>query len=181
MNTYISLLRGINVSGQKQIRMADLQRLYADIGLTRVRTYVQSGNVLFDADPAIGRAALARQIEAQIQTAYGFEVPVLIREAADLQRIVDSNPFLTQRHEDTARLYVHFLAEPPQPELVAKLTTPANESGEWIMGEQEIFLFLPGGAGRTKLTNAYLENKLKNSATARNWNTVNALLKMALE
>jgi uncharacterized protein (DUF1697 family) len=180
LKTYISLLRGINVSGQKLIRMADLQRLYEGLGFARVRTYIQSGNVLFDA-PEDSNAAYAAQIESQIQAAYGFEVPVLICTAADLQRIIESNPFLTRREEDTAKLYVHFLAEKPSQAAADSLVRPANETGEWAFGEKEIFLFLPDGAGRTKLSNAFFETKLKTTATARNWNTVNTLLKMALE
>ena len=178
MNTYISMLRGINVSGQKRILMADLKTLYESLGLTRVRTYVQSGNVLFDSPLADPAEAIA-QIETAIQRTFGFEVPVLVRTAADLGRVIAINPFLPLHCNDTAHLYVHFLSAEPEPERVARLVIPANETGQVAVIGKEIFLFLPDGAGRTKLTNAFLESKLNVIGTARNWNTVNALLELA--
>ena len=180
MNTYISLLRGINVSGQKMIRMPVLQSLYESLGFTCVRTYLQSGNVVFDAAES-DEAALIAQIEGQIKTSLGFDVPVMIRAAGDLRRIIDTNPFLTQRAEDPARLHVLFLSDVPSPAAAAKLLRPANELGEWLFGEKEIFMFLPDGVGHSKLTNAFFESKLKVATTARNWNTVNALFKLASE
>ena len=178
MNTYIAMLRGINVSGQKRILMADLKAMCESLGLTRVRTYVQSGNVLFDS-PLENSSSLVAQIESAILKTFGFDVPVLVRTAADLRAVIDSNPFLTQRRENTAHLYVHFLSHAPEADRIARLTVPANETGEVAVIGKEIYLFLPDGAGRTKLTNAYLENKLKVTGTARNWNTVNALLELA--
>jgi len=178
MITYIALLRGINVGGQNKIRMQDLQRLLEEEGLGRVRTYLQSGNVVFDAASS-DRAPLASQIEQAILVAYGFDIPVILREAPDLRRIIATNPFLTQRREDPAKLHVLFLAERPAPAAVARMVRPDGESGEWIVGEQEIFLFMPDGVGRSKLTNAFFESRLKTATTGRNWNTVNALLELA--
>ena len=99
MNTYISLLRGINVSGQKKVRMADLKSLYESLELGNVQTYVQSGNVVFDSEEQ-DVEKLKNSIEAQIEAIFGFSVPVLIRSADDFQRVIKGHPFA---HEDPIR------------------------------------------------------------------------------
>lgn len=180
MNKYISLLRGINVSGQKKIRMIELKGLYEALGLVSVQSYLQSGNVVFDSDMT-NTAKLAAIIEGQIELSYGYTVPVFIRDGAEWQRVVAGSPFLTERDEDPASLYVTFLRERPSPSALANLTIPTGESGEFVVGEREIFLFVPGGYGRTKLTNNFFEKKLGLPATTRNWRTVNALYNMLNE
>ncbi len=180
MNTYISLLRGINVSGQKKIRMIELRSLYEALGLSHVQSYLQSGNVVFGSDIK-NPLKLAGIIEKQIELSYGYTVSVFIRDAADFQRILATNPFLAEQREGRARLYVTFLRERPSPEAIANLTVPANETGQFALGEREIFLFVPDGYGRTKLSNNFFERKLNMPATTRNWKTVNALYQMAGE
>jgi uncharacterized protein (DUF1697 family) len=103
MNTFISMLRGINVSGQKKIRMAELRRLYESLDLVNVKTYVQSGNVVFDSMEQ-DTSKLAKLIEAQIEQFFGYSVSVFIRDTNDFQRIIASNPFLNERNEDPAKL-----------------------------------------------------------------------------
>jgi len=178
MKTYISLLRGINVSGQKKIRMAELRSLYEALGLVRVESYLQSGNVVFDSDEPDG-AKLAGLIEAEIEQTFGYSVPVLVRTPADFRRIIESNPFAGDRNEDPARLYVTFLYQLPAGEQWRKLASPTGTADEFVIGEQEIFLFCPNGYGRTKLSNNFFEKKLGVPATTRNWKTVNALYQMA--
>ncbi len=174
MNTYISMLRGINVSGQKKIRMIELRSLYEALGLSNVQSYLQSGNVVFDSDIQ-DTAKLAGIIEKQIELSFGYAVSVFMREPADFQRIIENNPFLTARSEDPTKLYVTFLRERPSE---GTLEPPANETGQFMMGEREIFVFVPDGYGRTKLSNNFFERKLKITATTRNWKTVNALYQM---
>jgi len=183
MSTYISLLRGVNVGG-KTIRMADLKTLFENLGLTNVRTYLQSGNVLFDTPPGgafsgVDGEALAGAIEAEIARSFGFSASVLIRTALDLQRVIEANPFLHGRLEDTARLHVTFLKGIPASNRVTFLQVPEGETDEFVVGEGEVFLFCPNGYGRTKLSNAFIERKLDLTATTRNWNTVTALYGMA--
>jgi uncharacterized protein (DUF1697 family) len=180
MKPYISLLRGINVSGQNKIRMEDLRRLHAELGLQKVQTYLQSGNVVFESDETAA-SNLAEQIESQITKKLGLTVPVLLRSAAEFGRILNTNPFLTGRQEDPWQLYVTFLRSLPDPAVAAGLQPPAGETDEFVIIGQEIFLFCPNGYGRTKLSNAWFERKLKQVATTRNWKTVNALYQMALE
>jgi uncharacterized protein (DUF1697 family) len=178
MNTYISMLRGINVGGQKKILMEELRSLYESLNMANVQTYVQSGNVVFgsaEQDTSI----LSKQIEAQIERMFGYQVPFFVRTKDEFRRTISSNPFLGERAEDTTQLYVTFLYEPPPDAQVGDLRAPEGIDDEFLMREQEIFLFCPGGYGRTKLNNNFFERKLKVPATTRNWKTVNALFEMA--
>lgn len=177
MKRYISMLRGINVSGQKQVRMAELKSMYKSLGLGNVQTYVQSGNVVFDSkgqDPV----KLGKSIEAQIQETFGFSVPILIRSADDFRRILESHPF---KNEDLVRVLVTFLYEPPEQSKLDDLSRYEDKVDRFALGEQEIYLFCPGGYGRSKLSNTFFERKLGVTATTRNWKTVNTLYEMAKE
>lgn len=177
MNTYISMLRGINVSGQKQVRMADLKNLYESMGFENVRTYVQSGNVIFESAEK-DEAKLSKQIEAKIEETFGFSVPVLVRTAQDFKRIVENHPFTK---EDPAGVLVTFLHERPARSKLDDLSSYEDKVDQFAIGEQEIFLFCPGGYGKTKLSNTFFEKKLGVAATTRNWKTVNMLYEMASE
>jgi uncharacterized protein (DUF1697 family) len=174
------MLRGINVSGQKKIRMPELKRLYESLGLANVETYVQSGNVVFDS-PEPDASKLAELIEARIERVFGYQVSVFIRDAGDFRQIIDSNPFLNQRNEDPDKLHVTFLYRAPSTAAWDTLDAPDNEADEFVPGEKEIFLFCPNGYGRTKLSNNFFERKLGVPATTRNWRTVNALYAIANE
>jgi len=177
MNTYISMLRGINVSGQKQVRMAELKRQYEALDLKNVHTYLQSGNVIFDSE-AQDTEALAHAIEARMEASFFFSVPVLIRTAADFRRIIENHPF---QDEEPVRVLVTFLYERPGLAKLDELSRYEDKVDQFAIGEQEIFLFCPGGYGRTKLSNTFFEKRLGVIATTRNWKTVNALYKMANE
>jgi uncharacterized protein (DUF1697 family) len=180
MNTFISMLRGINVSGQKKIRMVELRDLYESLNLVDVETYLQSGNVVFDSTEG-DASKLAELIEAQIEKAFGYAVPVFIRDADDFQRIIEGNPFLKKRNEDPTKLYVTFLYRSPSESRLNNLAIPNGEAAEFSIGDKEISLFCPNGYGRTKLSKSFFERKLGVPATTRNWKTVNALHKMASE
>jgi len=180
MNTFISMLRGINVSGQKKIRMADLRSLYGSLGLVDAQTYVQSGNVIFD---SLERNVekLRQTIETQIEVTFGFFAPVLIRSGDDFRHLIGSKPFAKERSEEPTKVMVTFLYERPDQSKLNDLSVPENDTCEFIVGEQEIFLFCPGGYGRTKLSNTFFERKLGVIATTRNWKTVNTLFQMVSE
>jgi len=174
METYIALLRGINVSGQKMIKMADLVELLSELKLKNIRTYIQSGNVVFEntkTDPK----KLASKIKEKILEYYGFDVPVIIRSQAELLTILKKNPFLGKRKEDTEKFYVAFLSEEPESENIKKMEILRNTPEEWVVSGKEIYLFYSSGYGKSKLTNNVFESKLKVIATTRNWNTVNTL------
>jgi uncharacterized protein (DUF1697 family) len=177
MQTYISMLRGINVGGQNKVRVADLKSLYESLGLGNVQTYVQSGNVVFDSEEQ-DVEKLRNSIETQIETALGFSIPVMIRTADDFQRVIESHPFA---NEDPIRVLVTFLYEHPERSRWDELSFYKDKVDQFALGEQEIFLFCPGGYGRTKLSNTFFEKKLGVVATTRNWKSVNTLYEMASE
>ena len=184
MPTLISMLRGINVSGQKTIQMAELKAFYESLGYTRVTTYVQSGNVVFDsADQDV--SALAGSLEKEITRRFGFSVGVIVRHSADFGRIIASNPFVTHRNEDPHRLHVTFLSALPSAVALNNLKEskdskePIDTTDEYFLSGTEIFLFCPNGYGKTKLSNSFFEKKLSVLATTRNWKTVTALYSLA--
>jgi uncharacterized protein (DUF1697 family) len=174
MNTYISMLRGINVSGQKRIRMAELKSLYESLGLESVQTYVQSGNVVFESEEQ-DTEKIRKSIEAQIEANYGFSVPILIRTSDDFLRLIGSKHFRKERSENPTRVMVTFLFEQPEHARLIELSVPENDTCEFVIADQEIFLHCPNGYGRSKLSNNFFEKKLGVVATTRNWKSVNAL------
>jgi uncharacterized protein (DUF1697 family) len=180
MGTFISMLRGINVSGHNKVGMADLKYLFETLNFRHPLTYVQSGNVVFDTSEK-NTAKIHTLIETGILKSFGFPVSVIIRDTNDFHRIITNNPFLKKRDEDPTKLHVTFLLEPPQNSDLHKLPSSPNDSDEYIIDNKEIFIFCPNGYGRTKLNNNFFEKILNTSATTRNWNTVNALYKMASE
>jgi len=177
METFISVLRGINVSGQKKILMADLKELYAALNFKNVTTYIQSGNVVFNTDSSLSNQELAKEIEKAIQQKYSFAVPVIIRRAPELAQIIAANPFLADSSID--KLHVTFLAEIPQESNVGKLNTFYYPPDQFEVIGQEVYLHIPERYGDTKLSNSFFETKLKVSATTRNWKTVQQLNQMA--
>lgn len=175
MQTFIALLRGINVGGHKKIKMAELRALCERLGFGNVRSYIQSGNLLLDSEEA-DTTMLEQRLKQGIAEEFGFDVPVLLLTRARLERTASSNPFVNERNEDIKALYVAFLQEEPGEEEVSALELPKGCSDEMVMSGTEVYLFYPHGAGRSKLTNNTLEKKLKVAATTRNWKTVQALL-----
>ncbi len=174
MNTYIALLRGINVSGKKKIKMADLRGHLAELNFNNLQTYIQSGNIVFESELTDIRE-LEQAIHKKILEKYGFEVPVLIVKPDYLKTVLDKNPYKT--HE-TKQLYYTFLAETPAPELVEKLKTYNYSPEETQLVERHIYFYSPLSYGRSKMNNNFFEKKLKVAATTRNWRTLNKLLEM---
>jgi len=175
---YISLLRGINVSGKNPLAMPHLKRMYQSLGFGNVQTYVQSGNVICDAPPQ-DPEGLAKRIRSQIQETFGFDVPVIVRTGQEFQHILKNNPFLTQEQENVDYLHVTFLAAPPSAERVQALIAIPQIGDEFVVIEREIYLFCPGGYGRTKFSNTFFEKKLEQAATTRNWKSVVTLASLA--
>lgn len=179
MKKYLSLLRGINVGGQKKIKMVDLKAMYEAEGLAQVRTYIQSGNVIFKSDQS-NKTLLIQQIEAAILKTFGYEVPVSLFSLEDFTRIMQANPFAPVAEENYKRVYLILLAEPPAPALAEALSSYAPQNGEtFTLTDECVYLFCPNGYGRSKLSNNFFERKLKVSATTRNWNSMlklNALM-----
>ncbi len=173
---HLALLRGVNVGGKNKLPMRDLTTLFEGAGASEVVTYIQSGNVVFvAADPA----AVARAVERAIAERFGFEVPLVVRTAAELAatvRFALGAPPLAQSLES---LHVMFLREEPQAAQVSTLEPMRSPPDTFLVQGREIFLVLPNGAARTRLTNAYFDAKLRTVSTGRNWRTVLALHELA--
>jgi uncharacterized protein (DUF1697 family) len=170
---YAALLRGINVGGKNMLPMAKLVELFATAGCKNVETYIQSGNVVFDASASVAKHAPGAVSEA-IERQFGYKVPMALRSGAEMAGIIRGNPFLAQGAAER-ELYVYFqTGEPAAAELDARRSPP----DEFELRGREIYLRLPNGAGRTKLTNAYFDAQLKTACTARNWATVLRLAAM---
>jgi uncharacterized protein (DUF1697 family) len=178
-NTYISMLRGINVSGQKAIKMAELKALYESLHLTNVTTYIQSGNVIFQSaisDPL----KIAASIERAIEKSFGFSVAVVLRRPSDFRKVIGKRPSLGTNKIDEARLYVTFLKSKPDPSLTKILSgMKQKEPDLFTIAGGEIYVYCPNGYGKTILSNTFFEKQLKVTSTTRNWNTVQTLLAMS--
>ena len=177
MSAYVAILRGINVSGHKIIKMERLRAGFEALGFAHVKTYVQSGNVIFETDEP--PAGLAAKIEGKILDEFGFEVPVLTKSAKELKDIVKRNPFVKDDQIDQAKLHVTFLSSDPPRNALESLQPLAVGAEQVRLAGRAVYLFCPNGYGTTKLTNTALEKKLSCRATTRNWATTNKLLEMA--
>jgi uncharacterized protein (DUF1697 family) len=176
--TYISILRGINVSGQRKILMADLKSIYEKLGFSDVTTYIQSGNVVFRSGNGLTSPEIAQIIGKQIQGHYGFEVPIIVRTLEEMKITLSRNPFLHLPDIDQERLHVTFLSELPQKSNVDKTVLLDYPPDRFTIIEKDVYLYCPVNYGNTKLSNKFFESKLKVTATTRNWATVRRLGEM---
>lgn len=179
MKTYIALLRGINVSGQNPVRMAELQASFTAMGFTDVKTYMQSGNVVFSAAKA-EEGKLAARIQKRISQDLGLEIPVLVMSAGELAVIAASNPLWTGPGADERLFHCTFLFLPVASGSFDMLSLPAAEGERAVLAGKVILLHCPHGYGKTRLNNAYFERALKVPATTRNWRTVLALHELCI-
>jgi uncharacterized protein (DUF1697 family) len=173
---HIALLRGINVGGKNRLPMKDLTEFFIAAGCTGVSTYIQSGNVIFNAPKAILKK-LPTAIQGQIAGRFGFEAPVIIRSSEHLGQTIRDNPFLQAGGPEKA-LHVMFLADLPDPAAVASLDFNRSPGDRFHVRGQDVYLHLVNGA-HSKLTNAYFDSKLRTRSTVRNWATVLKLLELS--
>lgn len=177
MAVYIALLRGINVSGQKLIKMDRLQRLFEALSFQRVRTYIQSGNVVFEAEEQ-STESLSAKLQLQIDQEFGFDVPVIVRTADELEAVLERNPFEEEVKKEAGKLYVTLLADLPPAEAVAALESLQTEVDLFRVIGREVYILCRESYGRSQFSNNFLEKKLKLAATTRNWATMNKLVQM---
>ena len=159
--------------------MADLKALYESLKFREVTTYIQSGNVIFESDGKLSDLELAKKIEQAIYKKYDFEVPVIIRSAEELENIISINPFLKEKDINTEKLHVTFLSEIPNKTNLKSINQFDFSPDRFIIIGKEVYLYTPGSYGETKLSNRFFENKLKVTATTRNWRTLNKLFEIA--
>jgi uncharacterized protein (DUF1697 family) len=178
MNTYISILRGINVSGQKMIKMDALKKMYEDLGFAKVQTYIQSGNVIFQSEKS-EQKDLEKLISAGIAKQFGFEVPVIVLNIQEFKRVIQNNPFVKDDSKDISHQYATFLSSEPILDKFESIKQVQNQGEQIHLIDKIIYFYCPSGYGRTKLNNTFFESKLKTVATTRNWKTTLELLNIA--
>lgn len=179
MTKYIAILRGINVGGHRKILMSDLKNLFENLGYQNIRTYIQSGNVIFESLYILDKLKIANQIENAITDRYGYDVPVIVMSDEELVSAIESNPF-TKSYEKE-RLHLTFLKEIPEPELVVGINKFDFTPDKFKINNNWVFLYCAGKSSDSKMTNKFFENKLKVSSTTRNWNTVLKLAQLCEE
>ena len=171
---YVALLRGINVSGQKIIKMEELKELFVQPGISDVSTYIQSGNVLFRSALA-DEIRLRNKIEAHLEKQLGYQVSVILRNHEQIKSAIASNPYPAEKLAtgDELKVSLTFLQEAPQPHLIPTLPTQSGNDELQVVGRDVYILYV--AYGNSKLTNALIEKKLGVRATTRNWATVNKI------
>lgn len=176
LSTHVALLRGINVGGKNVLPMKDLAQIFVDAGCAGPRTYIQSGNVIFKA-PSRLLENLCGGITERIGVQFGYQIPVVLRTAAQLAEAISNNPFV-KPGADLKLLHVLFLADLPKAANIAKLDPDRSNPDAFVVRNREIYLHLPNGAAKTKLTNGYFDSRLATVSTGRNWATVLKLLEL---
>ncbi len=174
MQKYIALLRGINVSGKNKILMKDLQLLLEKLNFENVKTYIQSGNVVFEY-PSETCDVLAQKIEAAIKKTFDLDVPVLVLEKTKLEKILIEAPNKKENEE----IYFTLLEKNISKEAILECQNKAPKTADYFeVKENVVYVFCKNGYGNTKLTNTFFEKKLNVKATTRNRNTLERLMEM---
>jgi uncharacterized protein (DUF1697 family) len=177
MNTYIALLRGINVSGHKIIRMADLKKALEDTGFLNVKTYIQSGNIVFKTDSS-PTADLEKRIEKMIRDVFTFEVTVIVKEHSDLVSILERNPYPEKDLKNNEKLFFTLLSHTPEKQKLETLMATNGGADELMIIDRTIYVICRAGYSETIYTTNFLEKILKVKATSRNIDTIKKLVEM---
>lgn len=172
----VALLRGINVGGKNKLPMKDLAEIFVDAGCANVATYIQSGNVIFEASNALSKK-IAAIVKAEIESRFGLSIPVVLRSAEEMSTVVSSNPFLSAG-ADPEHLHVAFLSGEPSADRVAAIDADRSPGDAFAVRSRDVFLHLPNGVAKTKLSNAFFDSKLATTSTVRNWRTVLKLVEL---
>ncbi|PFJ16967.1 cytoplasmic protein [Bacillus cereus] len=175
MTIYIALLKGINVGGHKGIKMADLKKMFELIGLTKVKTYIQSGNVAFESEEEM--SFLKERIEREIKNVFDFDVPVMLRTIDELVTIINNCPYESDALLEGESIHVSFLANVLSEKDSDQLLALKSESEDCYINEEVVYLYFKNSIRDSKLAKQF--QKLHTPATVRNWRTVNKLKEIA--
>lgn len=170
---YIAILRGINVGGRRKVRMEDLRGFMEEVGFTEVQTYIQSGNIVFEDPLSRSDEEITGLIEKLISDHYYFEVPVIVWSTRELQEAINENPYA--RDYAVERLHLTFLKKEPSTEALNEIEVYDFPPDLYMISGKKVFIYCDGKYSDSKLTNKFFEDKLKVSATTRNWKTVQKL------
>ncbi|MGZ4032375.1 MAG: DUF1697 domain-containing protein [Tumebacillaceae bacterium] len=175
MTIYIALLRGINVGGNKKIKMAELKTMLSEMGLHRVQTYIQSGNVVFESEE--DAVSLQAKIEQEIHRAFGFTVTVMLRTSTELKTIIENCPFSMDSLAEGESIHLTCLTEPPSQEDISKLSDVADDvQDEFLITGKDIYIYYRQSILDSKLATKI--SKLHVPTTDRNWKTIMKLAAM---
>ncbi|WP_353779077.1 DUF1697 domain-containing protein [Winogradskyella sp. 3972H.M.0a.05] len=177
MNTYIALLKGINVGGHRKVPMAELRELLAKVGFKDVRTYIQSGNVVLKSSEK-SNEAIEDSIQKAIAKHFGFEVFVMIKTRNDLKRIFDNCPFSEEKKKSS---YFTILHSSPSEDMIAEASQKIYENEEYTIIDDCIYYYCEKGYAKAKFNMNYFERKLNTTGTTRNYNTMVKLIEMSSE
>ncbi len=167
MTVFVALLRAVNLAGTSMLPMKDLAALCTKLGCESVRTYIQSGNVVFKT--GLSRTRIRASLERALTEHMGKKIDVIIRDATELRKVLEANPF---RDAPPAKVAVVFWSAPVSRTLFEKVVAPGGE--QIVVGDHEIYIYYPEGMGRSKLKFP----KTDGVGTARNINTVSRLVAM---
>jgi uncharacterized protein (DUF1697 family) len=180
MAVVISMLRGVNLGPHNRIKMDALRALYESLKFEDPRSYVQSGNVIFRTKEKNG-PQLAKKIQGAIQKKFGCCPEVVLRTPEEMRKAVAANPFPERTAEEPGKVLVTFLAAEPPQEAKANLEKFKRFPEELCLKGRELYIYFPNGAGKSKLPWSAVDKMLKVTGTARNWNSVQAMLEIAEE
>ena len=180
MSVWISMLRGVNVGSNNRIKMDALRSVYESLKLESPRTYVQSGNVIFRTKEKHA-APLAKKIQSGIERRFGFRPDVILRTTDEFRTTLALSPFAKRRELEPSKILITFLAEAPGPEIHSKLDSLRKYPEEFHLKGREFYVYFPNGSGKSKLPWSQVERLLGVTGTARNLNSVTAMLGMAEE
>lgn len=172
--TYVAFLRGINVSRKRKVPMAELRAMCERLNLQNVKTYIQSGNIVFKSS-MVQTNDIAILLHNEIQKHFNFNVPVIVKTVNELSQIIEKNPFVSQEDITANRIYFVLLNSLPAIELLENLSEETFENEEYVVIDNCLYLKCALGYGKAKLNNNLIERKLKVLATTRNYRTMNKL------
>jgi uncharacterized protein (DUF1697 family) len=178
MPVIISMLRGVNLGAHNRMSMEALRDVYESLKLLDVRTFIQSGNVLFKTEER-EIETLVEKIQDAIERRFKFRPDVIVRTAAELRDVIARNPFARRRGIDPAKLLITFLDKDPGEKARQHIRKLNTDPEEVRIDGREIYTYFPEGMARPKLSWASIEKILKTSGTGRNWNSVTKMLEMA--
>ena len=174
------MLRGVNVGGSQKIKMDILKTVCASLGLRDVKTYIQSGNIVFGQDGA-DPETLARRLEDAIESGFGFRPAVILRTTSELRRVIAKNPFAGRAGIDPRKLLIVFMASAPAKMAREQVLAMPCDPEEIRINGRELYVYYPNGMARPKIPLARIEKTLRCTSTGRNLNTVSKLMAMAEE
>lgn len=178
LSTYITLLRGINVGSHHIIKMAELKAWLKELGFENISTYIQSGNIVFQTNETV-TTLLSQNIQKIIQDKSTFTIPTLTFTKEEWDQSIHNFPWKNDSSKKELFLHFTFLKDEPNPELIQNIDPSIFVPDEFHIHQKTVYLYCPTSYGKTKLSNSFLEKKLKVEATTRNWKTVHELDRMA--